>query len=145
MHISNKCSIAVHCLIFICEYGESSKVTSELLALSSGCNPVTIRSIMSALKKEGIIAVKHGTGGTTLLCPLAAITLYRVCKCVEPDALDKLIGIHQRPSLFCPVGRNIQSVLDSSYQKIRADLEASLRSVSMRDIWEEYRRSRLEE
>ena len=26
MHISNKCSIAVHCLIFIYEYGEEKKV-----------------------------------------------------------------------------------------------------------------------
>lgn len=138
MHISNKCSIAVHCLIFISEYGGSNKVTSELLALSSGCNPVTIRNIMSALKKDGIIAVKSGTGGTSLLCPLEDITLYRICKCVEPDALDKLIGVHQRPSAFCPVGKNIRSVLTTSYQKIREDMEASLWSVSMRDIWENY-------
>ena len=140
MHISNKCSIAVHCLIFISEYGESNKVTSELLALSSGRNPVTIRNIMSALKKDNIIAVKSGTGGASLLCPLEEITLYRICKCVEPDALDKLIGVHQRPSTFCPVGRNIRPVLTVSYQKIRADMEASLRSVSMQDIWEEYHR-----
>ena len=40
MHISNKCSIAVHCLIFIFEYGTEKKVTSELLSLSTGCNPV---------------------------------------------------------------------------------------------------------
>lgn len=51
MHISNKCSIAVHCLIFIFEYGTEKKVTSELLSLSTGCNPVTIRNILSALKK----------------------------------------------------------------------------------------------
>ena len=54
MHISNKCSIAVHCLIFINEYGEENKVTSELLSLSTGCNPVTIRNIISAMKKDGI-------------------------------------------------------------------------------------------
>ena len=54
MHISNKCSIAVHCLIFIYEYGEEKKVTSELLSLSTGCNPVTIRNIISAMKKDGI-------------------------------------------------------------------------------------------
>ena len=62
MHIS-KCSIAVHCLIFINEYGKEKKVTSELLSLSTGCNPVTIRNIISALKKDGIIDVKSGTGG----------------------------------------------------------------------------------
>lgn len=51
MHVSNKCSIAIHCLIFIHEYGTENKVTSELLSLSTGCNPVTIRGILSALKK----------------------------------------------------------------------------------------------
>lgn len=145
MHISNKCSIAVHCLIFIFEYGENHKVTSELLALSSGCNPVSIRNIMSALKKDGIIAVKSGTGGASLLCPLKEITLYRICQCVEPDALDKLMGIHQWPSTFCPVGKNIRSVLTLSYQKIRADMEASLQSISMQDIWENYRHTAAQE
>ena len=52
MHVSNKCSIAIHCLIFIHEYGTENKVTSELLSLSTGCNPVTIRVILSALKKK---------------------------------------------------------------------------------------------
>ena len=46
MHVSNKCSIAIHCLIFIHEYGTENKVTSELLSLSTGCNPVTIRGIL---------------------------------------------------------------------------------------------------
>ena len=74
MHISNKCSIAVHCLVFINEYGKEKKVTSELLSLSTGCNPVTIRNIISALKKDGIIDVKPGTGGTTLAVPLQDIS-----------------------------------------------------------------------
>ena len=63
MHISNKCSIAVHCLVFLSEYGEREKVTSELLSCSTGCNPVTIRNILSALKKDEIITVKPGTCG----------------------------------------------------------------------------------
>lgn len=52
MHLSTKYSIAVHCLIFIYEYGKDKKVTSELLALSTGSNPVTIRNIISSLKKK---------------------------------------------------------------------------------------------
>lgn len=78
MHISTKCSIAIHCLIFINEYGETQKVTSNLLSLSTGSNPVTIRNIISSLKKEGILSVKFGTGGATLNCPLEDITLYRI-------------------------------------------------------------------
>ncbi len=78
MHISTKCSVAIHCLIFIYEYGEKTKVTSELLSCSTGINPVTIRNIMSALKKDGIISVKHGTGGTTLNCLPVEVDLYRI-------------------------------------------------------------------
>ncbi len=138
MHISNKCSIAVHCLVFIHEYSQKHKVTSELLSLSSGCNPVIIRNIMSALKKDGIISVKFGTGGAALSCPPEEITLYRICSCVEPDALDKLVGIHKRPSLLCPVGRNIQSILNHSYDRIRIDLKKSMESITLSEILKEY-------
>ena len=64
MHISNKCSIAVHCLIFIFEYGTEKKVTSELLSLSTGCNPVTIRNILSALKSKIRNRRSHPCGST---------------------------------------------------------------------------------
>lgn len=138
MHISTKCSIAIHCLIFISEYGKTRKVTSELLSLSTGSNPVTIRNIVSALKKEGILSVKFGTGGTTLNCPLEEITLYRICSAIEPDFLDKLIGIHTMPSPLCPVGKNIHNVLDTSYAKIRKDLQNSLYNVSMKEIVDNY-------
>ena len=50
MHINTKCSIAVHCLIFIHEYGKTDNVTSGLLAKSTGCNPVG-RSIRAVLQK----------------------------------------------------------------------------------------------
>ena len=138
MHISTKCSVAIHCLVFICEYGESKKVTSELLSLSTGVNPVTIRNIVSALKKDGILSVKFGTGGTTLNCSLDEITLYRICNAIEPDFLNKLIGIHAAPSCLCPVGRSIHGVLDSSYQNVREDLQKSLQNISMEEIMDQY-------
>ena len=55
MHISAKCSIAIHCLIFIYEYGDNKRVTSELLALSTGCNPVTIRNIVGIEKRRNTV------------------------------------------------------------------------------------------
>ena len=51
MQLSMKCSVAVHCLIFIHETENSVKVTSTLLSQSTGVNPVVIRNILSALKK----------------------------------------------------------------------------------------------
>ena len=138
MHISNKCSIAVHCLIFIYEYGEDKKVTSELLSLSTGCNPVTIRNIVSAMKKDGIIDVKFGTGGTKLAVPIQDISLYRICAAVDPKAIDKMIGVHSIPSPFCPIGRNIGSVLDRTYDTIKEDFISSMKSITMERIVNEY-------
>lgn len=141
MHISKKCSIAVHCLIFINEYGENKRVTSEILGLSAGCNPVTIRNIISALKKDGILSVKSGTGGAVLNCPAEEISLYRICMAVEPDALKKLIGVHAAPSPLCPVGKNIHGVLEICYSKICSDLKNSLRSITLKEMVEEYHRA----
>lgn len=140
MHVSNKCSVAVHCLIFIYEYGKKTKVTSNLLSLSSGCNPVTIRNILSALRKDGIIDVRFGTGGTTLICPPEDISLYRICMAVEPKALDKFIGIHSSPSRACLVGKNIQNVLNSSYEILRQDMITSMKSITLQKMLQDYHR-----
>lgn len=138
MHISNKCSIAVHCLIFISEYGEENKVTSELLSLSTGCNPVTIRNIISAMKKDGIVDVKFGTGGARLAVPMQDISLYRICAAVDPKAIDKMISVHSSPSPFCPVGRNIGAVLDRTYGTLKDDLISSMKSITMEQILNDY-------
>ena len=138
MHISNKCSIAVHCLIFINEYGEENKVTSELLSLSTGCNPVTIRNIISAMKKDGIIDVKSETGGARLAAPMKDISLYRICAAVDPKAIDKMISVHSSPSPFCPIGRNIGAVLDRTYDTLKDDLISSMKSITMERILNYY-------
>lgn len=142
MHISTKCSVAVHCLIFIYEYGEKAKVTSELLSRSTGINPVTIRNIFRALKNEGMISVKVGTGGATLTESPEKINLYRICKAIEPDFLVKLIGVHANPSQLCPVGRNIHGVLEHSYEKIRTDLCATLEKITLRDMITDYEQTK---
>lgn len=138
MHISKQCSVAIHCLLFIYEYGEKQKVTSDLLSRSTGMNAVTIRNIMRALKRDGILSVKYGTGGTTMNCAPADISLYRICKALEPDFLSKLIGVHANPSSLCPIGLNIHDVLDRSYDKIRDDLKNSLEKITLDTIIADY-------
>lgn len=139
MHISSKCSIAVHCLLFIHEYSPLTKVTSELIATSTHTNAVTIRNILSALKKDGILEVKPGTGGATIICPPGEITLHRVYSAIEPDFAQKLIGVHENPSTHCPVGSRIHDVLDLSYEKVRADLAESLKRITLADVIADYR------
>lgn len=138
MHISTKLSVAIHCLILISEYGDEMKLTSEMMATSTGCNPVIIRNIVSSLKKADMVSVKPGTGGTTLNCSPKDIDLYKVCMAIEPDALKKLIGIHSMPSPLCPVGKNINAVLSSSYEQVQTDLKNSLTSITLNSIITKY-------
>ena len=140
MRISTKCSIAIHCLLFLHEYGADQRVTSGLLALSTGCNPVVIRNLMSALKKAGIVETAPGKGGAKLCLPPESITLRRVCQAVDPGSLDDLMGLHPIPSALCPVGRNIHAVLQAPYGKLREDVIRSLDAYTMADVIAEYHR-----
>lgn len=138
MRISTKCSVAVHCLLFLQEYGEAGKVTSGQLSMSTGCNPVVIRGIMSALKKAGLIEVRPGVGGARLRLPPGEITLERICAAVEPGYLEGLMGVHPAPSKLCPVGRSIHAVLDQTYGRVLEDLRESLGSITLEEIGEAY-------
>ena len=71
-------------------------------------------------------------------CPLSEVTIYRICKAIEPDFISKLFGVHSLPSPLCPVGKNIRNVLDCSYQKIGSDLCESLRNITLKDIISDY-------
>lgn len=138
MQLSMKCSIAVHCLIFIHEAEGKAKVTSNLLAQSTGCNPVVIRNIFSALKKAGIIDVARGTGGATLCQPPSDITLYMIYQALEPDGLSSLIGIHACEGRACPVAQNIRQVLQGPYTKIEEAIRSTMESITLASMIDDY-------
>ena len=120
-------------------------MTSTLLAHSTGINAVTIRNILSALKKDGILSIQQGTGGALLACEPQQIDLYRICKAIEPDFLEKMIGIHPAPSQLCPVGRSIRTVLDHTYAKIRAGMQKQLQQITLADILADYHDAQAQE
>lgn len=140
MQISMKCSVAVHCLIFIYEAKGIAKVTSSLLAESTGCNPVVIRNIMSALKKAGLITVPRGTGGAELCADPAQITLYQIYDALEPHGLSSLIGIHPCQERACPVAKNIRKVLHSPYHQIEEAVRQAMEGVTLQSMIDEFER-----
>lgn len=145
MQLSMKCSVAVHCLIFIHEAKGVAKVTSALLAQSTGVNPVVIRNILSALKKAGLITVARGTGGAELCRAPEEITLYQIYNALEPDGLTSLIGIHpcgQRP---CPVARNIRAVLEGPYRRIGKAIQETMEEITLASMLEDFHRCLEEE
>ena len=139
MQISMKCSIAVHCLIFIHEAKGIAKATSNLLAESTGSNPVVIRNILSALKKAGLITVPRGTGGAELCLDPAQITLYQIYTALEPKGITSLIGIHSCEGRPCPVAQNIRKVLETPYHRIEDAVKEAMEEVTLQSMIEEFR------
>lgn len=138
MQISIKCSIAVHCLIFIHEAKGIAKVTSSLLAESTGSNPVVIRNILSALKKAGLITVPRGTGGAELCADPSQITLYQIYTALEPNGVPSLIGIHPCEGRPCPVAQNIRKVLEPPYHKIEDAVKEAMEQVTLQSMIDDF-------
>lgn len=140
MQISMKCSVAVHCLIFIHEAKGIAKVTSNLLAESTGSNPVVIRNILSALKKAGLITVPRGTGGAELCADPSQITLYQIYSALEPEGLTSIIGIHPCQGRPCPVAQNIHKVLQTPYRKIEDAVQTTMESITLQSMIDDFHR-----
>ncbi len=140
MQISMKCSIAVHCLIFIYEAKGIAKVTSSLLSQSTGCNPVVIRNTISALKKAGLITVARGTGGAELCKDPSEITLYMIYNALEPTGLSSLIGIHSCQGRTCPVAQNIHGILQKPYQQIEDSIRKTMDNITLESMIEDFHR-----
>ena len=138
MQISMKCSVAVHCLIFIHEAQGKVKVTSNLLAQSTGCNPVVIRNVFRGLKKAGILTVARGTGGAELCKAPSEITLYMIYQALEPEGLSSLMGIHPCQGRKCPVAQNIRQVLQGPYEKIERAIQETMESVTLASMIEDF-------
>lgn len=138
MQISIKCSVAVHCLIFIHEAKGIAKVTSNLLAQSTGSNPVVIRNILSALKKAGLIAVPRGTGGAELCADPSQVTLYQIYSALEPDGVTSIIGIHPCDGRPCPVAQNIRKVLEPPYHKIENAVKTAMEEITLQSMIDDF-------
>lgn len=138
MRINTKCSIALHCLVLISEYQHEVKVTSELLATSTGCNSAAIRSILNALQKADIVSVVRGVGGAYLVREPGELTIWEVYHALEPDGLAHFIGFHPNPSDQCPVGKRIESVLKKPYEEIGAAVRKTMETITLQQLLDYY-------
>ena len=93
MQISSRFTIAIHMLTCMETFKEDYKITSDFLASSINVNPVIIRRILSQLRDAGMIEVKRGTGGASVIKPLSEITfldVYQAVECIEENTLFHL-------------------------------------------------------
>jgi Rrf2 family protein len=134
MQISSRFSIAVHMLALI--HVRTDHLTSDQIADSVNTNPVVIRQISRLLKKNGLIGVRRGSGGSYLLKDASDISLFDVYKAVEVVEENELFHTHQSPNPNCWVGANINGVLELILVKAQHAMEGVLQEVSLQDITE---------
>ena len=133
MKITSRFTVAVHTLLAIHTFGKDYKTTSEFIASSVNVNPVIIRRTLGSLKEAGIVDVKAGSGGASIIKPLKDITLLDVYKAVD-SVEDGLFNFHDNPNPACPVGKNMHAVLDGRLQDAQAAMERKLRETTFADL-----------
>lgn len=138
MKINTKCSLAIHILLSIAMFSDKVKVTSEIIAESTGTNPVMIRNIFGSLKKAGMIRVRRGYSGVKLAMYPSKITIFDIYTAVDPSSLNNLIGIHNHPSSECPIGCKIHDVLEEPYSAIRESIKQSMSNYTLADLMSKY-------
>ena len=136
MKITSRFTVAVHTLLVIDYFGKTNKVTSDFIAASVQVNPVVIRRALLSLKAAGLVDVKAGSGGASIVKDLKDITLYDVYRAVGAveNSNGGLFHFHENPNRNCPVGRNIHRVLDGRLEQVQSAMECELAKITMADV-----------
>ncbi|PTM59037.1 Rrf2 family transcriptional regulator [Desmospora activa] len=132
MRINTRFSVAVHILSLL-DFEKTNSCTSDWIAGSVNTHPVVIRRILGMLKRAGLVGVHQGKGGTYLAKPLTEVTLLDVYRAVE--VVDNgLFRMHENPNPACPVGANIQSVIEVLFHQAQDAMESVLSQVTMDQV-----------
>ncbi|GAA0716788.1 Rrf2 family transcriptional regulator [Clostridium malenominatum] len=133
MKISSRFSVAVH-ILSILSMEDRNLCTSEWIADSVNTNPVVIRRVMGMLKRAGLVNVITGAGGAYLLKELDQITLLDVYRAVEVVQEGELFQFHESPNINCPIGANIQEVMEGILVSAQEAMEQVLENVTMKYV-----------
>ena len=132
MAANSRFAIAVHILTMMAWAGDEP-LKSEQVACSVNTNPVVIRRILCALQKARLVVSQTGAaGGSRLARRPGQITLLDIYRAV--DAGD-LFSLHrQPPNDECPVGMNIETVLEDILSEVGQSIERVLAKITIEKV-----------
>ncbi|MFC9710469.1 Rrf2 family transcriptional regulator [Paenibacillus sp. JNUCC31] len=133
--ISSRFSIAVHTLSLVAVV--PNECTGDYIAKSVNTNPVIIRRIMSKLKQAGLIEVRPGVGGASLLKDPADITLLDIYRALEVVEDGELFNFHKHPNPNCPVGSMIEQTLRAELIEAQTAMEQRLNRVTIQQMMDQ--------
>lgn len=131
MKHSVKFSDAIHILVYI-EMLQGTDLSSEVIAKSVNANPVSVRRIMSSLKKAGLITSQSGKANPKLSREPAAISFYDIYQAIDED--QQIFRVDEKTAPACIVGGNIQGVLAEKYAQLQRSVEAEMQQINLADI-----------
>ena len=131
--MDTKFSVALHILIYISETDKI--VSSEIIAKSVNTNSSHIRKILAVLKKGGLIESQQGKTGITLAKKPKDITLSEIYQIIYPDKY--LVNIHEGSNKECPVGLNIENLLQPVFNEAQEAFYKKLESKTLEKLIKE--------
>ncbi|MEM5568836.1 Rrf2 family transcriptional regulator [Aerococcus viridans] len=131
MKHSVKFSDAIHILVYI-EMLQGTDLSSEVIAKSVNANPVSVRRIMSSLKKAGLIISQSGKANPKLSREPAAISFYDIYQAIDEE--QQIFRVDEKTAPACIVGGNIQGVLAEKYDQLQRSIELEMQQINLADI-----------
>ncbi|MFE0441299.1 Rrf2 family transcriptional regulator [Aerococcus sp. NPDC058936] len=131
MKHSVKFSDAIHILVYI-EMLQGTDLSSEVIAKSVNANPVSVRRIMSSLKKAGLIISQSGKANPQLSRQPASISFYDIYQAIDED--QQIFRVDEKTAPACIVGGNIQGVLADKYDQLQRSVELEMQQINLADI-----------
>lgn len=135
MQITNKFTIGVHIICAVEYFKKDREVTSSLLSLSTGANPVTVRTVISELREAGLLDISQGKTGIGLKKDIKDISMLDVFNAVDGLDRDGLFHFHDNPNINCPVGRNIHKAMDDKLMKIQDSMNSQMAKIKIGDVY----------
>ena len=132
MAANSRFAIAVHVLTLMA-WANEEPLKSELVACSVNTNPVVIRRILCALAKAGLVVSQTGAaGGSRLMRKPSQITLLDIYRAVDAG---NVFSLHrQPPNEECPVGVNIEAVLENILAEVDQSMERVLSKITIEKV-----------
>lgn len=135
MQITNKFTIGVHIICAVEYFRKDREVTSSLLSLSTGANPVTVRTVISELREAGLLDISQGKTGIGLKKDIKDISMRDVFNAVDGLDKDGLFHFHENPNIDCPVGKNIHKAMDDKLMKIQDSMNSQMDNIKIGDVY----------
>lgn len=132
MAANSRFAIAVHVLTLMA-WADDEPLKSELVACSVNTNPVVIRRILCALAKAGLVVSQTGAaGGSRLMRKPSQITLLDIYRAVDAG---NVFSLHrQPPNDECPVGVNIEAVLENILAEVDQSMERVFSKITIEKV-----------